>query len=117
VSPRSSVRLAWAAAALSWACVAAGVVLWFVDGYDARHLVADGSHLNDALIALTFSAVGALIVSRRPGHRVGVIFCACGVLSGVAELATSYAVHAYRCFPVGSSPRRSAASAGCRPTG
>jgi hypothetical protein len=92
-------RLAWAAAALSFACVVASVALWVADGEDVRHLVGDASHLNAVLIVLTFSAVGALIVFRRPSHRVGWIFCIAGLLSAVTELATSYAVHADRSRP------------------
>jgi hypothetical protein len=93
------VKAAWAAAALSFACVVASVALWVADGEDVRHLVGDASHLNAVLIVLTFSAVGALIVFRRPGHRVGWIFCIAGLLSAVTELATSYAVHADRSRP------------------
>ena len=93
------MRAAWVAAALSFACVAASVALWIADGQDLRHLVADASYVNAVLIVLTFSAVGALIVFRRPGHRVGWIFCIAGLLSALTELATSYAVHADRSRP------------------
>jgi len=93
------VRAAWAAAAISFACVAASVALWIADGQELGHLVADASYVNAALIVLTFSSVGALIVFRRPGHRIGRIFCIAGLLSAVTELATSYAVHADRSRP------------------
>ena len=93
------MRAAWAAAALSLACVAASVALWVADREEVRHLVADASDLNAVLVVLTFSAVGALIVSRRPGPRVGWIFCIAGLLSAVTELATSYAVHGDRSRP------------------
>jgi hypothetical protein len=93
------VRWAWATAALSFACIAASVVLWVVNGYDAEALFGDASHASGALLAITFSAVGALIASRRPSHRVGWIFCASGLLSGITELAISYADHAYRSRP------------------
>jgi hypothetical protein len=93
------VRWAWATAALSFACIVASVVLWVVNGYDAEALFGDASHASGALLAITFSAVGALIASRRPSHRVGWIFCASGLLSGITELAISYADHAYRSRP------------------
>jgi hypothetical protein len=93
------MRLAWAAAALSFACIAASVALWIVNRYDAEALFGDASHGSSALIAVTFSAVGALIASRRPGHRVGWVFCASGLLSALTELAVSYADHAYRSQP------------------
>ncbi len=93
------MRAVWAAAAVSFACAAASVALWIADGQSLRHLVADASYVNAVLIVLTFSTVGALIVFRRPGHRVGWIFCIAGLLSAVTELATSYAVQADRSSP------------------
>jgi hypothetical protein len=84
---------------VSFACVAASVALWIADGQSLRQLVADASYVNAALIALTFATVGALIVLRRPGHRIGWLFCIAGLLSAVTELATSYAVHADRSRP------------------
>jgi hypothetical protein len=111
------VRAAWAAAAVSLACVVASVALWVADGDSVPHLVADASYLNAVLVVLTFSAVGALIVSRRPGHRVGWIFCIAGLLSAVTELATSYAVHADRSRPPlpGRDPAASVGNVGWVP--
>jgi hypothetical protein len=118
VTPRVGSRLAWAASALSVASVAAAVALWFANHFGARALVADGTHLNGALIALTFSAVGALIVSRRPGNTVGWIFCLSGLLSGVTEVATSYAVYVYASRPAlpGGELAASVGGAGWVPT-
>ncbi len=39
-----------------------------------------------------FATVGTVIVRRRPGHRVGWVFLAVGVLGGIADAGTSYAL-------------------------
>jgi hypothetical protein len=42
-------------------------------------------------LALAFATVGALIVSRLPGHRVGWLFASLGLLIALNELSYSYA--------------------------
>jgi len=42
-------------------------------------------------LALAFATVGALIVSRLPGHRVGWLFAGLGLLIALNELSYSYA--------------------------
>lgn len=42
------------------------------------------------LASLAFSIVGALIVSRRPSHPIGWIYCASGMLVGVTAFTTGY---------------------------
>ena len=44
-----------------------------------------------ALLALIFGSVGAVISSRRPGNRIGAILSAVGVLSGLLMLSGQYA--------------------------
>jgi hypothetical protein len=92
-------RLAWTLCILALALVAGSVLLWVLNDYSARDLIADGSHLGDALVALTFPVVGALIVSRQPGNPVGWLFCVAGAAEALTELATSYSVHALRSSP------------------
>jgi signal transduction histidine kinase len=52
---------------------------------------------------LSFVVVGALIVARRPGNRIGVLFLAVGVVGGLSGVATQYAIHALIADP-GSLP-------------
>ncbi len=63
-------------------------------------LIASGASLDDAawgfpgfeaVPALSFGTVGALIAARRPGHRVGPIFLAAGVMNALQLLVGSYA--------------------------
>jgi hypothetical protein len=44
-----------------------------------------------AALVLAFSSVGALIVARRPGNRIGWILCAAGLTIGATTLASGYA--------------------------
>jgi hypothetical protein len=94
-----AARLAWTLCILALGLVAGSVVLWFLNRFSARELIADSSHLGDALVALTFPVVGALIVSRQPRNPVGWLFCVAGTAEGLTELATSYSVHALRSSP------------------
>jgi hypothetical protein len=63
--------------------------------------VANGSFERDpgipgVLLAFTmFMVVGALIVARRPGHPIGWLFSAIGLLTATAPLAGEYALYAY----------------------
>jgi len=43
------------------------------------------------LYALTFALVGALIVARRPGNRIGWVACGIGLLAAVYEFGLGYA--------------------------
>src|SRR5881396_2019075 len=45
------------------------------------------------LFVMPFAAVGALIVSRRPGNRIAAIFLIVGVGTALEFLASQYAVH------------------------
>ena len=61
------------------------------------------------MFALAFPAVGALILSRLPGHRLGWLYCLCGLACAVALAFTSYAQRGLVDRP-GSLPAAVAAS-------
>lgn len=46
------------------------------------------------LIILAFSTTGLFISNRRPGHRIGVIYLASGVLGGIYSLSRWYSISA-----------------------
>jgi hypothetical protein len=52
------------------------------------------SELVASLVLLTFVGVGTLIVTRRPGNRIGWLFCAIGLPVLLGSFATQYAVAA-----------------------
>ena len=77
------------------ATFAVGILLFVVVA------MANGSFERDpglAALLLAFSAfmvVGALIVARRPGHAIGWLFSAIGLLAATGPLAGEYALYAY----------------------
>jgi hypothetical protein len=56
-----------------------------VAGFGSGEVVA-------SLVLLTFVGVGTLIVTRRPGNRIGWLFCAIGLPVLLGTFATQYAV-------------------------
>jgi hypothetical protein len=60
-------------------------------------------------ITVAFSAVGALIASRRPENRIGWLFCAIGFLVAIDHLCGEYATYALLAHP-GTLPAGEAAA-------
>jgi hypothetical protein len=91
MSPRTSAWLAWS---LSAAFVLLSVPLYWSTSPSAVLLSVPQivAVLTLAALVLAFSSVGALIVARRPGNRIGWILCAAGLTIGATTLASGYAV-------------------------
>ena len=51
------------------------------------------------MLFLTYPVVGALIAARQPRNTVGWLFCAVGLLWGLAFFATSYASYGLKAHP------------------
>ena len=107
---RTSSVLAWTALGLAVALTAAGWWLAAVNvGTPIPVALGDVSPGTDALLLgglLPFSVVGAVIVARRPGNRIGLVFLATGVGAAFSITASQYAIHAYLVDP-GSLPAAS----------
>jgi hypothetical protein len=88
---RSAVFFAWSVWAFSVACAALGILFLYMNGHLASVLEEEGV---DAVAAVAFPTVGAIIASRRPGNPIGWIFCFAGLSLGVAIFAAEYAVYA-----------------------
>ena len=58
---------------------------------------------------LLFGWFGALIVSRRPGHPIGWLLCAFGIVAGLTDFATEYAIYGLLTRP-GAVPAAGAAA-------
>ena len=102
MSSSSATWLAWYMCALSLALTALSL---FVLALNLSH---PGIHIYEpwyqhSVIAVAFSTVGAVIVSRRSETTVGWIFCTIGLLAGVVHLSSAYAVYALLAEP-GSLP-------------
>ena len=101
MSTRAATGVAWSLWALSVATTMLGVLLMFPNGsFDD---LLDESLGIDAVLALAFPTVGAIIASRRPGNAVGWIFCAVGLCAGAEIFTVQYGVYALVTDP-GSLP-------------
>src|SRR3989304_7277368 len=94
MSARTAPRLAWSLWALSVALAASAVLLFAltrsVQIGDVRRDVA----LVAALSFLAYSTVGALIVSRLPGNRIGWLFLVAGLSAELMSAAQGDAAYA-----------------------
>lgn len=95
-----TTALAWLVAAISMALSSAAI------GFFAAHWsmaeIREAFYLQDAGVAIAFPALGALILSYRPGHRIGWLFLATASL-GIAGFAAAYGLYALVVQP-GSLP-------------
>lgn len=109
---RMAVTVAWVGLAMAAGLVAATLVLIVLTSSDQVGPMFVSSHLLDGVFALAFlaySAVGALIVGRRPDNRVGWIFLASGLGFHLWIFAWRYAAYGLLVRP-GSLPATEAAA-------
>ncbi len=98
MSHRAAAWLAWSTWGLSLVLTVLSLLLLALNRSEPN------VHLYDywaeyTLGALTFSTVGAFVVSRRPENPIGWIFCAIGLYSGVQHFAAQYATYAMLAQP------------------
>jgi len=58
-----------------------------------------GSWVQETVATLTFPAIGILILSRRPRHPVGWLFCGAGLAGGLDHFFGEYAIYALQARP------------------
>jgi len=87
---RTAVRRGWALWLAAVLPASAGLLL-LAGSLDATIPESYGFRGFPALLALSFGSVGAFVLTRRPGNRVGAILLAVGVVSGVLGLLVEYA--------------------------
>lgn len=93
-----AARLATSTWALSLALTALAIALLALNLSQPNVPLYD-YWIHSTAIAVAFSTVGAMIASRRPGHPVGWLFCAIGVLVGIDHLCAEYATYALLAQP------------------
>ena len=101
MSARIAAPLAWSLWALSVTFAAFGLFFLYLNG--AFEDLLDESLGIDAVLALAFPTVGAVVASRRPGNAVGWIFCAVGLCGGAEIFTVEYGIYALVTNP-GSLP-------------
>jgi hypothetical protein len=92
VRAQAAARLGWALFVLSVVLFVPAVILNLRRPQDADLAFTTGELLL-RLAFLLFGWFGALIVSRRPGHPIGWVLCALGLMSGFGAFAVEYAVY------------------------
>jgi signal transduction histidine kinase len=96
---RTARRLAWGLATLSYAIVAACLVLLWLDRATISSIGA--GPVGNLVPAATLGALGALIASRRPANPIGWLMLAIAATVGLSGLAALVAI---RALLAGSSP-------------
>jgi ABC-type uncharacterized transport system permease subunit len=69
------------------------LLLWLLNGRTLIGFVREGDAAV-ALLVVSFSVVGALIVSHRPENTIGWVFCAAALCQGLSEFGLEYATYA-----------------------
>src|SRR5918995_3887218 len=90
---RISARLVWSVWTLSLAFALLSMPLYWSTSPSTVLLGVPQivAVLTLAALVLAFSTVGALIVARRPGNRIGWVLCLAGFTIGATTLASGYA--------------------------
>jgi hypothetical protein len=107
-------RLAWAVGVV---CVTLAILslVFGAWNYDSLGALLTGVGWN-AILAVSFPVVGALIASHRPRNPMGWIFLAVGLSEGLVGLAWEYGVYGLQTAP-GTVPGAGLATWCCPPLG
>jgi hypothetical protein len=108
VNRRTAARLGWGLFALAGLLFVAALVLNLRRPQYANLAFTTGE-LVLGLVLLLFGWFGALIVSRRPDHPIGWLLCAFGIVAGLTDFATEYAIYGLLTRP-GAVPAAGAAA-------
>jgi hypothetical protein len=108
IRPRAAVWLAWAAAALTVVFTGLHLVLWTL----AESVPGAVDTRGEVGISIPFAVMGALIVARRPGNRIGWLFVAIGFLGALRGALDAYALYALAAPPGTDLPGAVAAAQG-----
>ena len=97
MSTRTAAWLAWPVCALSLVLTALGYLVI------ALNLSLDAPvyfyWLEPTTIAIGYSVISAIIASRLPGHPIGWLCCAIGLLGAVEHFSSEYAIYALVAHP------------------
>jgi hypothetical protein len=112
--PRTSTWIAWSLGTL-WVVLLAPTLLLFTSNLFNPEVEVYGLWVQGTFVGVIFPAIGLFLVSRRPEHPIGWLFCAAGLVVGLDHFCGEYAIYALLAQP-GSLPAGQAAawvSSGC----
>lgn len=91
----------WLAGALGILCggLLASSLLLFVLNRSHPGVDVWGPWVQETVAALTFPAIGILILARRPLHPIGWLFCLAGLAGGLDHFFGEYAIYALQAQP------------------
>src|SRR5215211_6074115 len=98
MSRRTAARLAWSICALSLALTALSLLLLALNLSYPNTYIYD-YWLENTVLAVSFSIIGAIIASRLPANPVGWLFCAAACTIAVECLSGEYAIYALLARP------------------
>ena len=94
MTPSEATWLAWYTCAVSLALTALGILLLILSQAH-RGVPVFEEWVENAVIAVSFSTVGAIVAPRFPsGNPIGWLFCAIGFVAGVILFGSEYAHYA-----------------------
>ena len=93
MSTRAATPLAWSIWVFSAFLGATALVITFLGVSAGLSFLEFGAAFNAAVIAASFSTVGAMVVSRRPKNPIGWIMCAGCLGVALGSLTDAYAIH------------------------
>ena len=95
---RSAYWLAWSLGILCGALLAFTLLLF---AFNRSHPGVDvwGPWVQETVVTVTFPAIGLLILSRRPQHPIGWLFCGAGLAGGLDHFCGEYAIYAQQAQP------------------
>ncbi len=102
---RAASWVAWSLAALTVLFTVVHVTLWT----PAEPVAGAVDSRGEAGLLIAFAVVGALIVTHRPGNRIGWLFCA-GVVLALVSALDAYALYALAARPAAGLPGATAAA-------
>src|SRR5215212_8640490 len=93
MSAHVAMRLAWSLCALSLGMTILSVLFLALNCTHPKTHVY-GFWLENTVLPISFSIIGAVIASRLPANPLGWLFCAAARISAVAHFSAEYAIYA-----------------------
>ena len=92
MSHRSAAWLAWSMCLVSLSLTALSLLLLaWIWSHPNVHIF--DYWVENTMVAVVFSTVGAVVASRSPNHPIGWLFCVVGLVGGVRHLGAEYATY------------------------